>query len=123
MRILADENFPGEAVEALRSRGHDVAWVRSDAPGSRDEDIIQRTMREARLLLTFDKDFGPLAFRSGMGAPSGVVLFRISMSSPTRVARTAVDILESRADWSGNFSVVEDERVRMSPLPLSGQRA
>lgn len=123
MRILADENFPGEAIEALRSRGHDVAWVRMDAPGTSDEDVIRRATREARLLLTFDKDFGALAFRSGMDAPSGVVLFRISTSSPTRVAKAGIDILESRADWSGNFCVVEDERVRMSPLPLSGRRA
>ena len=33
MRLLANENFPGDAVETLRARGHDVAWVRSDAPG------------------------------------------------------------------------------------------
>jgi hypothetical protein len=27
MRILANENFPREAVEALRTRGHDVLWA------------------------------------------------------------------------------------------------
>jgi predicted nuclease of predicted toxin-antitoxin system len=26
MKILADENVPGAAVEILRSAGHDVAW-------------------------------------------------------------------------------------------------
>jgi hypothetical protein len=31
MRILANENFPGEAVAVLRSSGHDVVWVRTDA--------------------------------------------------------------------------------------------
>jgi len=36
MRILANENFPGDAVAALRLHGHDVAWVRTDAPGSSD---------------------------------------------------------------------------------------
>ena len=30
MRILANENFPGPVVRALRERGHDVAWVRED---------------------------------------------------------------------------------------------
>ncbi len=56
MRLLADENFPGEAVKALRSRGHDVA-------------------------------------------------------------RTAVSVLEGRADWAGHFAVIEDDRVRVTPLP------
>src|SRR2546428_7628826 len=87
MRILANENFPGEAIEALRSRGHDVAWVKTDAPGSSDEEVIARATREGRLLITFDKDFGALAFRSGLSAPSGIILFRISSSSPSRVGR------------------------------------
>lgn len=32
------------------------------------------------------------------------------------VAR-AVAVLESRSDWTGHFSVVEDARIRMVPLP------
>ena len=64
MRLLANENFPSDAVDALRERGHDVIWIRTDAPGSRDEDILARARRESRVLVTFDKDFGELAFRS-----------------------------------------------------------
>ena len=40
MRFLANENFPGEAVEELRALGHDVLWVRTDAPGSSDEAVL-----------------------------------------------------------------------------------
>lgn len=32
MRILANENMPGDAVAALRVRGHDVVWVRTEMP-------------------------------------------------------------------------------------------
>ncbi len=32
LHILANENLPGEAVEALRRDGHDVVWVRTYAP-------------------------------------------------------------------------------------------
>lgn len=31
MRLLANENFPLDAVEALREAGHDVLWIREDA--------------------------------------------------------------------------------------------
>ena len=31
MRLLADENFPGDAVTALRAAGHDVLWIRTEA--------------------------------------------------------------------------------------------
>ena len=117
MRILADENFPRDAVTALRARGHDIVWVRSDAPGSSDPQILARAQAEDRILVTFDKDFGELAFRSGLPASSGIVLFRISVPSSLYVARVAVAALESRTDWAGHFAVVEDDRIRMTPLP------
>jgi predicted nuclease of predicted toxin-antitoxin system len=117
VRILADENSPGDAVAALRGRGHDVAWVRSDAQGSSDVQVIARAQAENRVLATFDKDFGELAFRSELPASSGIVLFRISMSSPAYTARVAVIALESRDDWADHFAIVEDDRIRMTPLP------
>lgn len=30
MRFLANENFPFDAVEALRQNGHNVTWIRTD---------------------------------------------------------------------------------------------
>lgn len=118
MRILANENFPGEAVQALRDRGHDVAWVRADSPGSSDEAVIQRAAAEARLLITFDKDFGEMAFRSGLSSPSGVILFRISQDSPSHIARVAVAVLERPISWAGKFSVVQEGGIRIVSLPI-----
>jgi predicted nuclease of predicted toxin-antitoxin system len=119
LRILANENFPGAAVEALRSRGHDVVWVRTDAPGSSDRQVLAWAVRDRRVLITFDKDFGELAFRARLPASCGVVLFRVVPSSPADLARLAVAVLESRADWGGHFSVVERSRTRMVPLPTA----
>ena len=76
MRILADENFPGDAVAALRDQGHDVLWVRADAPGITDREVLSLAQAEGRIVITFDKDFGELAFRFGLPASSGIVLFR-----------------------------------------------
>jgi predicted nuclease of predicted toxin-antitoxin system len=121
MRLLANENFPGEAIEALRARGHDVAWVRTEAPGSSDRQVLERAMAEDRILVTFDKDFGELAFRAGLPASSGIVLFRIRMVSPSAVAARAVAVLENRSDWAGHFSVVSEDRVRMTLLPSDGE--
>lgn len=117
MRLLANENFPEAAVTALRAAGHDVAWVRTDAAGSDDRTVLARALAEQRVLTTFDKDFGELAFRAGLPAGCGCVLFRISMASPEAVASRAVVVLGSRSDWAGHFCVVEESRVRMTPLP------
>ncbi|MEW6364482.1 MAG: DUF5615 family PIN-like protein [Acidobacteriota bacterium] len=116
MRILADENFPGDAVQALRSSGHDVLWIRTEAPGSTDLAVLALARAEGRVLITFDKDFGELVFRLGLEPPTGVVLFRISAPSAAHVARLALAALDSRSDWEGHFAVVEDDRVRMAPL-------
>lgn len=117
MRILADENFPKEAVEALLTQGHDVVWVRTDFPGAPDVEVIRRAASEKRVLLTFDKDFGYLAFRARLGQGSGIVLFRTSHRSPSDVAERTVALLGSRQDWEGHFAVIEDDRLRMTPLP------
>lgn len=117
MRILANENFPGDAIAALCQRGHDVTWVRTDAPGSSDWQVLKRAETQDRVLIPFDKDFGELAFRAKLPASSGIILFRISAPSSAHVARVPVAALESRTDWAGQFAVVEDARIRMTPLP------
>jgi hypothetical protein len=55
-------------VAALRAEGHDVVWVRVVSPGMRDPDVLAWAIREGRVLLTFDKDFGELAKASALPA-------------------------------------------------------
>ncbi len=74
------------------------------------------------MLVTFDKDFGELVFNRGREASCGVVLLRFAMPSPAAVVQRTVRVLESRDDWTAMFSVVEDARVRMVPLPASTRR-
>lgn len=116
MRLLANENFPLDAVEALREAGHDVAWIREDARGASDDVILQRAQQENRIVVTFDKDFGELAFRSKLAAQSGIILFRVTPKSSEYIAQAAVQAIASRDNWAGHFSVVEDTRIRMTSL-------
>ena len=117
MHFLANENFPLDAVEALRNDGHDVVWIRTDAPGSKDPDILQRAVSENRVLLTFDKDFGDLASQFGLPATCGIVLFRLQASSSAALATMVAAAIRSRSDWAGKFSVVEPGRIRVRSLP------
>lgn len=117
MRLLANENFPGPAVVALRDAGHDVCWVRTDMRGAKDSVILHQAQQKQRIVVTFDKDFGELAFRSGLPAECGVILFRIALPSPDVVARRAVEVLDSRSDWTGQFAVIEEHRIRLRALP------
>jgi predicted nuclease of predicted toxin-antitoxin system len=116
VRFLADENLALSMVEALRRLGHDVDWVRSDVPGSTDEQVLARAAADGRVLLTADKDFGELAFRSGLPAESGIILLRLRGSAEIRTT-TLVAAIAARDDWAGQFAVVEHDRIRMTPLP------
>ena len=117
MRLLANENFPRQVVEALRAAGHDVLWARTEMAGAADPDVLARAEAEGRILVTFDKDFGELAFRSGLPAKCGIVLVRIPPYDPDDVAVRLVAILGSRTDWPGSFAVVREDRIRIRPLP------
>ncbi len=115
-QLLADENFPGDVVEALTMMGYNVAWIHRDAPGSSDEEVLERAVKEERILLTFDKDFGELAFKRGLPASCGIMLFRIPLLSPQNLVIFIKETLKSRNDWIGNFSVVEMMRIRMRTI-------
>jgi predicted nuclease of predicted toxin-antitoxin system len=116
MRFLANENFPLDAVEALRQNGHDVLWIRVESPGISDPEVLSRAQAENRILLTFDKDFGELAFRSQLPASAGIILFRIKAPSGSVVAEKVAKFISLRDDWHGNFTVVEEDKIRMRDL-------
>jgi hypothetical protein len=76
MRIIANENVAATVIAELRRRGHDVNWVKESNPGTSDESVLATAQSEQRLVLTYDKDFGELAFRYGLPATCGVLLGR-----------------------------------------------
>ena len=107
MRLFADENFPRPAVAALREAGLDVLWIAETNPGASTR----------RTLLTFDKDFGELAYRRGLPSDCGIILFRLTPQSPDEVAALALAAVASQPSWAGHFSVVTRQKIRMRPLP------
>ena len=113
MRFLPDENFPRIAIAALETAGHDVALVRTIVLGSTDPQVLAIAIRERRILLTFDKDFGELAARSPLPAGCGVVLLRLPVPNSEAASERLAAQIGARRDWDGHFSVVEPSRVRM----------
>lgn len=81
-----------------------------------DVDVLALAVRENRVCLTFDKDFGQLAANRPVPRDSGVVLLRLPPPASTDLARSIVIVLESRSDWVCHFSVVEPGRIRMRSL-------
>ena len=69
--------MPAKLVAMLRAAGHDVRYVAELQPSAEDGDVLELALRERRLLLTEDKDFGELIFGETARASFGVVLLRI----------------------------------------------
>jgi len=78
MRYLTNENIPPSVVHLLRGAGHDVLSALESMAGRSDVDVLAQATSENRVLVTFDKDFGELAFGSHLPASSGVILFRMT---------------------------------------------
>lgn len=116
MKLLANENFPLVAVEAMRAAGHDVLWARTDLSGADDITILAQAQLESRIVITFDKDFGELACRVGLPSTCGVILFRFALSSPEFAAARTVAVLNSNSDWAGRVAVADESRIRLRDL-------
>lgn len=115
--FLANENVPGEVVDAVRQAGHDMTWVSELSPGATDDDVLASSVAEGRILVTFDKDFGEMVFHRGQKATCGVVLLRPRLQSADYLCRFTVAVLGQGLDWAGHFSVADERRLRMIRLP------
>jgi hypothetical protein len=85
-------------------------------PGYERSRCARVAIRDERILLTFDKDLGELARASALPSTCGVVLFRIPMPNPGDIGSRLSNMVTSRDDWAGHFSVIEPGRIRMRAL-------
>jgi predicted nuclease of predicted toxin-antitoxin system len=113
MRFMVDESTGAAVVEYLRRSGHDVLAVGEAMPQADDRDIIARAARDERVLITNDKDFGELVFRSGW-VHCGILLLRLRDESPSSRLNVIKSVLERYADrLPGQFVVATEDRVRV----------
>ncbi len=96
MRFLWNENIPGTVIRTLRSHGHDVVSAKESMAGNPDKLILERAQKENRLLVTQDKHFGELAFRAGLPARCGIILFRLEGANPEEDNRRILAAIEDK---------------------------
>jgi predicted nuclease of predicted toxin-antitoxin system len=120
MRFLADESCDFSVVRALRSAGHDVVAVSEFQQRSFDEDVMATAHKEARVLLTEDKDFGWLAFVTHAES-AGVVLIRYPAGARRTLASSVIRLVtEYGSELEGSFVTLRPGSVRISRPPAAG---
>lgn len=114
MHFLADESCDFVVVRALRAAGHDVKAVAEVALGATDDVVLELALRERRVLLTEDKDFGQLFFAATKSS-SGVIFIRYPVSARSILPQVILDLVNTeRERLSGSFVVVQPARIRIS---------
>jgi predicted nuclease of predicted toxin-antitoxin system len=117
MRFIVDESAGIAVVESLRQSGHDVLAVAETMRQAGDPDILALALNQDRILVTNDKDFGELVFRSGR-THHGVLLLRLHDESSANRVRVVQSVLERYADrLPDHFVVTTESRVRIRPAP------
>jgi predicted nuclease of predicted toxin-antitoxin system len=116
LRFLADENFPLVVTRRLQADGIDVEPVTVLHRGASDAKLLARAAAEGRIVITFDRHFGELAFRYRKDARPGVVFLRITPKSADFVYKVISRLLTSQAPLADHFTVVTEDRVRSIPL-------
>lgn len=120
MRFLADMGVSVTTVQALRAAGHETMHLREEGlirlP---DAEIAAKALRERRIVLTFDLDFGNILAAARGAAPS-VIIFRLRNQTPAAVNPRLLRVIANcAADLSsGAIIIVEDDRYRVRRLPI-----
>ena len=116
MRLLADENCRRTLVEALRAAGHDVLWISEVARGADDDEIIEASIREQRVVITQDKDFGELAIRADRPLP-GIVLLRFAAGDDRTMTEKLLRLLTAfEKEIDGRLVVLTERGQRLRRL-------
>ncbi len=117
MRFLADESCDFAIVHALRANGYDVLAVSEITPRAEDSDVIRLAVREKRILLTEDKDFGRLVYSHGQKT-LGVIFLRFRTSVRKQIAKDVVKLVKRQGErLIGGFITVQPGRIRITHVP------
>ncbi|MEZ4850593.1 MAG: DUF5615 family PIN-like protein [Bacteroidia bacterium] len=94
IKLLANENIPLISSKYLEKCGYDIVHIGSVDPSITDEEVMTLAIKESRLIITFDRDYGNLVFRDGY-RPLGVIYLRLTDSSPNDPGEFVHSLLQS----------------------------
>jgi len=114
LRILLDTCVWGGTRRELVALGHDVVWAGdwSEDPG--DDEILALAVRERRVLVTLDKDFGELAILRRQPHTGIIRLAGIRSIEQAPYAQRVLVLHQTELE-AGALVTVEPGRIRIRP--------
>jgi hypothetical protein len=116
VRFKLDENLGPSVKAVFTGRGHDCLTVREESlGGAPDEEVLQASIAEGRVLVTNDHDFGNV-LHYPPEATAGIAVLsppgRAARATLVRLAETLLVALEASA-ITGRLWIVEPGRIRV----------
>ena len=113
LKFVIDVGVGKSVEDFLVERGYKVTIIRSINPSLEDEKILNLAVKQGAIVVTMDKDFGELVYKSNK-PHKGVLLLRLEDESSAETVRVVRHILESFSDKiAGKFCVYQQGRFRI----------
>jgi predicted nuclease of predicted toxin-antitoxin system len=120
VRFLADMCVDVRIVKWLRQNGHEATHLRDEGLHRMPNgEIFEKAIREDRIVITFDLDFGEIAALTESRRTS-VILFRLKNTRTPHVIERLSSVIGSFPDAlkRGCIVTVEDTRSRVRYFPI-----
>lgn len=121
MKFLVDMNLSPRWCDVLRGEGWDaVHWFEVGMTTAPDSELMAWALRENRIVLTHDLDFGAMLAATRSAGPS-VAQVRTQDVRPEVLSGTLIPLLRQFETklTAGALLVVDEGRSRVRVLPLS----
>jgi|SRR3972149_700351 len=94
-KLLLDANLSPQTAKFLREFGFDVKSITEEKLGTlTDEEIVKMAVKEKRMIVTFDLDFGELYHSENFRKP-GIIVLRIQNQTVENVNKALSSLLSN----------------------------
>jgi len=116
MKFLVDECVGTTAALWLKSSGFDTVSIYDEQCGIKDDAVLHKAVKEDRILITSDKDFGDMIFRDKK-FHVGIILLRLLDERPQNKINIIEQIIKNHShELYGNFTVATEKLIRIIRL-------
>jgi predicted nuclease of predicted toxin-antitoxin system len=113
VKLLANENFPKASVLLLRELDYNIISIGEDNRSISDEAVMTLAIKEQRLILTFDRDYGELIFKFNYKPEQGVLFLRLTDYSPEYPGRVVHELLSiNKLETAQRLTVYDGNTIR-----------
>jgi len=113
MKLLANENFPMDSVKHLINGGFDIKAIGTHNPSISDNEVMEIAIKEARTILTFDRDYGELIFKHNYRPEMGVIYLRLDVYESNEPGKIIEELIkDAKFDFQKKLTVITMESVR-----------